>query len=93
MKHLKYLFDDTANKLAICFFTLVNSYYVFFKLTYNIHMKEVGLYVSISPNPLLIMWRYLRTRKRKQDYLSNRNDTTSSTFILVRTISSERNVT
>lgn len=48
MKHLKYLFDDTANKLAICFFTLVNSYYVFFKLTYNLHMQEVGLYVSIS---------------------------------------------
>ena len=48
MKSLKYLFDDTANKLAICFFTLVNSYYVFFKLTYNLHMREVGLYVSIS---------------------------------------------
>lgn len=48
MKNLKYLFDDPANKLAICFFTLVNSYYIFFKLTYNIHMKEVGLYVSIS---------------------------------------------
>ena len=48
MKNLKYLFDDPANKLAICFFTLVNSYYIFIKLTYNIHMKEVGLYVSIS---------------------------------------------
>ena len=48
MKNLKYLFDDPANKLAICFFTLVNSYYVFFKLTYNLHMREVGLYVSMS---------------------------------------------
>ena len=45
---LTQMFDEPANKIAIVFFLLVNTYYVFFMLIFKVQTYEAGYYVVIS---------------------------------------------
>ena len=45
---LRELFDESANKIAIVFFLLVNTYYLFFMLVFKVQTYEAGFYVVIS---------------------------------------------
>lgn len=45
---LKQMFDESANKIAIVFFLLVNTYYLFFMLVFKVQTYEAGFYVVIS---------------------------------------------
>ena len=42
------VFDESANKIAIVFFLLVNTYYLFFMLIFKVQTYEAGFYVVIS---------------------------------------------
>ena len=42
------VFDESANKIAIVFFLLVNTYYLFFMLVFKVQTYEAGFYVVIS---------------------------------------------
>ena len=42
------VFDESANKIAIVFFLLVNTYYLFFMLIFKVQTYEAGYYVVIS---------------------------------------------
>ena len=42
------MFDESANKIAIVFFLLVNTYYLFFMLVFKVQTYEAGFYVVIS---------------------------------------------
>lgn len=45
---LREMFDESANKIAIVFFLLVNTYYLFFMLVFKVQTYEAGFYVVIS---------------------------------------------
>lgn len=45
---LKEVFDESANKITIVFFLLVNTYYLFFMAIFKVHTYEAGYYVLIS---------------------------------------------
>jgi len=45
---LREMFDESANKIAIVFFLLVNTYYLFFMLIFKVQTYEAGFYVVIS---------------------------------------------
>lgn len=45
---LREMFDKSANKIAIVFFLLVNTYYLFFMLVFKVQTYEAGFYVVIS---------------------------------------------
>lgn len=45
---LREMFDESANKIAIVFFLLVNTYYLFFMLVFKVQTYEAGYYVVIS---------------------------------------------
>ena len=45
---LRKMFDESANKIAIVFFLLVNTYYLFFMLVFKVQTYEAGFYVVIS---------------------------------------------
>lgn len=45
---LREMFDESANKIAIVFFLLVNTYYLFFILVFKVQTYEAGFYVVIS---------------------------------------------
>lgn len=42
------VFDESANKIVIVFFLLVNTYYLFFMLIFKVQTYEAGYYVVIS---------------------------------------------
>ena len=45
---LREMLDESANKIAIVFFLLVNTYYLFFMLVFKVQTYEAGFYVVIS---------------------------------------------
>lgn len=45
---LREMFDESANKIAIVFFLLVNTYYLFFMLVFKVQTYEAGFYIVIS---------------------------------------------
>lgn len=45
---LREMFDESANKIVIVFFLLVNTYYLFFMLVFKVQTYEAGFYVVIS---------------------------------------------
>lgn len=45
---LREMFDESANKITIVFFLLVNTYYLFFMLVFKVQTYEAGFYVVIS---------------------------------------------
>lgn len=45
---LREMFDESANKIAIVFFLLVNTYYLFFMFVFKVQTYEAGFYIVIS---------------------------------------------